>query len=240
MSRGKPVALLLFLFCVLSLGLLNQGCVTATEYERLKDQLANANETIDLKDQRIEELDHERLVYEEESLALKDEMARYREHSEKADEIINDLRDQLESTPTVAGEQPLMTGIEMFKAEKGTGIRFDDDVLFDFASDQIKPQAKQVLDILVGKLRESDTPLEILGHTDSVPVSKPNTKAKYPRGNIELSAARALSVWEYLKSKGVNEKRMKVTGCGATNPLVPNDTPENRRKNRRVEILLMN
>jgi chemotaxis protein MotB len=225
---------------VLCLGLLNQGCVTATEYERLKDQLANANETIDLKDQRIEELDHERLVYEEESLALKDEMARYREHSEKADEIINDLRNQLENTPSNTGETTLLSGIEMFKAEKGTGIRFDDEVLFDFASDQIKPQAKQVLDIIVSKLRESDTPLEILGHTDSVPVAKAKTKAKYPRGNIELSASRALQVWEYLKSKGISEKRMKITGCGPTQPLVPNDTPENRRKNRRVEIVLMN
>ena len=93
MLRGKPVGLLLFLLSITTIAVLSQGCVTTAEYERLKNQLAKANETIDLKDQRIEELDHERLVYEEESLSLKDEMGRYRDHSEKADQIIEDLNE---------------------------------------------------------------------------------------------------------------------------------------------------
>jgi chemotaxis protein MotB len=238
--RGKPVALLIVFASLFLVSLVSQGCVTAGEYERLKDQLGKANETIDLKDQRIEELDHERLVYEEESLALKDELGRYRQHSEKADQIIEDLRKQLDDASVdMAGQGTGMEGIELFASQKeGAGIRFTDEVLFDTASDSIKTDAKKVLDIVANKLKESDRFIKVVGHTDSVPVVKPKTKAKYPHGNIQLSSERALSVYDYLKKRGISEKRMCVIGYGPNKPLASNDTPTDRKKNRRVEIIL--
>ncbi|MFH1998228.1 MAG: hypothetical protein ABIK28_01040, partial [Planctomycetota bacterium] len=157
MYGGKPVTLLLVLVSLVFVGILTQGCVTAGEYERLKQQLAKANDQLDVKDQRIEELDHERLVYEEESLALNDEMTRFREHSAQADAIIDDLRRQLEaaSNKPVANDRSTgIEGIELFQSQKeGTGIRFTDDVLFDTASNVIKPDARKVLDMLAGQLK---------------------------------------------------------------------------------------
>lgn len=239
MFRGKPVVLLFALGSLIVLGLFSQGCVTAGEYERLKTQLAKANESLDLKDQRIEELDRERLVYEEENLTLQDEMGRHRAHSEKAEQIIEDLKKQVEAKQDSMGTETGFEGIEFFASQKeGTGIRFTDEVLFDTGSDSIRSEAKTVLDIVAKKLDESDRKIKIVGHTDSVPVVKAKTKAKYPHGNIQLSAERALSVYDYLKKRGISEKRMCVIGFGPNKPLVENTTPANKSRNRRVEIIL--
>ena len=76
-----------------------------------------------------------------------------------------------------------------------------------------------------------DLVIEIGGHTDSFGKSGPNQK---------LSERRANAVSEYLEAKGIPESRMNVTGYGETKPLVPNNTAQNRAKNRRIEFSVMN
>ena len=73
------------------------------------------------------------------------------------------------------------------------------------------------------------------GHTDNVPI---NT-ARFP-SNWELSTARAVSVVRYLSEVvGVEPDRFSAVGYGDTKPKGSNDTPKNRKKNRRVEIILV-
>ena len=71
------------------------------------------------------------------------------------------------------------------------------------------------------------TMLRIEGHTDSDGDDKMNE---------DLSKARALSVTKWLTTNGVECKRIVAVGFGETRPLVPNDTPENKAKNRRVSF----
>jgi OOP family OmpA-OmpF porin len=73
--------------------------------------------------------------------------------------------------------------------------------------------------------------IEIQGHTDSI------ASEKY---NQWLSEKRANSAKEYFVSKDVNEKRITTRGFGETRPIVSNDTPEGRAKNRRIEIMVTN
>ena len=76
--------------------------------------------------------------------------------------------------------------------------------------------------------------VEIEGNTDNVPI---NTSL-YP-SNWELSAGRAMSVLRYfIDGQGIAPSRLSVKGNADQNALAPNDTPENRSKNRRVEIRL--
>ncbi|MBI9070027.1 MAG: OmpA family protein [Melioribacteraceae bacterium] len=82
---------------------------------------------------------------------------------------------------------------------------------------------------LLGK--HSDVKVEIQGHTDS---SGDADK------NLELSTKRALSVKEYLTSKGINADRMKAVGYGETNPMVSNKTSNGRAQNRRIEFKIVN
>lgn len=57
--------------------------------------------------------------------------------------------------------------------------------------------------------------------------------------NLKLSQDRANAVKEYLIAQGINENRISAKGYGESNPIAPNDTDENRAKNRRVEFKIV-
>jgi len=59
------------------------------------------------------------------------------------------------------------------------------------------------------------------------------------RDNLGLSAMRAASVGSYLSEVGVDPKRIRTVGYGSSHPLVPNDTDEHRRIDRRVDIVIL-
>ena len=75
----------------------------------------------------------------------------------------------------------------------------------------------------------------VAGHTDNIPIS-----TKRFRSNWELSSARAVTVVHaLLRDPGVDATRVLVEGHADSQPLAPNDTPENRARNRRVELILI-
>ena len=81
----------------------------------------------------------------------------------------------------------------------------------------------------------NDHDIVIEGYTDNLPMQS----ARYPN-NWELSTARALSVVYYLiNEKDIEPTRLSAKGYGEYRPIAPNDTPENRAKNRRVNIVLV-
>jgi chemotaxis protein MotB len=78
--------------------------------------------------------------------------------------------------------------------------------------------------------------VEIDGHTDTVPIHT----SRFP-SNWELSVARATSVLKYfIDVQGMDPSRFYVKGNADQRPVAPNDTPEQRAQNRRVEIRLRN
>ncbi len=110
-------------------------------------------------------------------------------------------------------------------------------LLFDSGSAQLKEDAKRVLDrIGVILERYSQGTVEIEGHTDNVPINS----ALYP-SNEELSSARALSVFYYLKDNTyLDPANLQHAGMGERCPIADNNTAEGRRSNRRVEIRIYN
>ena len=76
--------------------------------------------------------------------------------------------------------------------------------------------------------------LRVDGHTDDVPVN-PGGRFK---DNWDLSSARAIAVVKFLIANGVAPKRLVAAGFGQYQPLDPEDTPEARAKNRRIELKL--
>lgn len=104
-------------------------------------------------------------------------------------------------------------------------------VQFESGSSKLLPSSLPELDSLVRVLNTSTiSKIEINGHTDSTG----NEKA-----NIELSQKRADAVKKYLMSKGINPDRIIATGFGSAKPISPNSTEESRRRNRRVEAILL-
>lgn len=102
-------------------------------------------------------------------------------------------------------------------------------VLFDTGKATLKPEAKITLAKLAGvMLVFSKTSMSIEGYTD-------NTGSE--ETNVKLSDARAKAVRDYLESQGIASTRLSYVGKGPADPVAPNDTPEGRSKNRRVEIV---
>jgi len=106
-------------------------------------------------------------------------------------------------------------------------------ILFDSGSAELKesPILYQIRELL----RQIPNNVVIEGHTDNLPVGP---KCKY-RSNLELSGARAFSLLKFMIDGGLDPKRFRAMGCGENVPLMPNDTEENRRYNRRVEINIL-
>ncbi len=103
-------------------------------------------------------------------------------------------------------------------------------VQFESGKDVLKKESYPVLDQVIEVLkRYPDHRLEIIGHTDDVGGEN---------SNLILSQKRAKSCFMYFKSKGVSDDKVGYSGSGENNPLVPNDSKENRALNRRVEFLL--
>ena len=104
------------------------------------------------------------------------------------------------------------------------------NILFEFNDYKLVENSITELNKLSEILLDSpELKVSICGHTDSI------GSAEY---NQILSMKRAISVSEYLKSKGVSTDRMHCIGYGNTRPILPNTTEENRAKNRRIEILI--
>lgn len=112
-------------------------------------------------------------------------------------------------------------------------VQLSDRFLFDFGSADLRPTAGNSLDTLVELLSSSKSPVEIIGHTDSVGSDD---------ANQTLSEERAAAVSEYLVKNGVDKSRITTSGKGASEPVADNthpdgrDNPEGRQQNRRVEI----
>jgi outer membrane protein OmpA-like peptidoglycan-associated protein len=115
--------------------------------------------------------------------------------------------------------------------EPGKAIRLE-NVYFDQSQPILKPQSFTELDRLVNLLKQNPkVEIEIIGHTDNV---------GDPRMNLYLSELRAKAVSNYLFNKGIPAKRLASRGEGQEKPVSPNDTEENRQKNRRVEFIVIN
>jgi chemotaxis protein MotB len=118
--------------------------------------------------------------------------------------------------------------------EKGVVLQLSDSILFEAGQADVLPEARRLIEH-VGAIvaNHPSYSLRIEGHTDNTPIHN----IRYP-SNWELSTSRAVNVVRYLLDKRIiAEDRLLAAGFGEYKPIFPNDTPENRARNRRVELL---
>jgi len=142
------------------------------------------------------------------------------------------------------GEQSINDYMESLKSLKGTEVRLrgkdqvmsvEGRALFESGSADINPDAYPVLEELLKIIEAFSCPIRVEGHTDNVPILTEKFDS-----NWELSTARAVNIVKYFIDHGnVAPERLSAVGYGELRPLVPNDSPEHRAKNRRVEIVLV-
>lgn len=123
----------------------------------------------------------------------------------------------------------------------GDRFVFQSEVFFDVGAAVLRPEGRAELDKLATALLdlEREIPKELAwvlrvdGHTDVRPIAS----AQFP-SNWELSAARAISVVQYLIAKGVSPQRLVAAGFGEFQPLEAAQTEDAYRRNRRIELKL--
>lgn len=118
-------------------------------------------------------------------------------------------------------------------------LSFQAPILYDEGFAEIKPQSIPHLKRLALALKDLPNPIVIEGHTDSLRVGKRLQKLSGIETNWELSSARAFSVLRFLIEEGIPPGRLSYAGYGEFRPIAPNDTPEGRAANRRIEINIM-
>jgi len=123
----------------------------------------------------------------------------------------------------------------------GDRFVFQSEVFFDTGQATLLPEGIAELDTVAGALTELDRKippeiawvLRVDGHTDVRPVNGPNFKS-----NWELSSARAISVVQYLISRGIPAQRLVAAGFAEFQPLDTGNTEDAYRRNRRIELKL--
>jgi chemotaxis protein MotB len=120
--------------------------------------------------------------------------------------------------------------------EKGLVITFLTQIFFSSGKVNIKKQGLETLNKIITPIKNINREIRIEGHTDNIPIK--HMKYLY-KSNWELSAKRAMSVLYFLEEKGINRNLLSAAGYGEHKPVAPNDTKENRAKNRRVEIVIL-
>jgi chemotaxis protein MotB len=125
--------------------------------------------------------------------------------------------------------------IQVIEQERGVIIRIaSDGILFDMGSSELKAEALPLLQQTAKLLREGDLQVRVEGHTCDLPIRS----ARFP-SNWELSAARAAAVVRFLTTTGIPAKRLAAVGYADSQPLLAFTSDENRRRNRRVDIVLL-
>lgn len=120
--------------------------------------------------------------------------------------------------------------IDLTPVKAGKQVRLD-NIFFEFDSYELKPESEPELRFLHTFLeRNPRIRIEIQGHTDNVGSDEVN---------MTLSQNRAEAVRRYLLEKGIDADRVQARGYGESMPEVPNDTAENRKRNRRTEFKIL-
>ncbi len=206
--------------------------VGALQLEQLRRQLASAQGKSDID---IESL-------QQDIAALEEDLA-------KKKELIASLMQGL-LFGGAALPVELSTMLEDF-AEKHDMVTFDSsqgviklksDLLFEKGSDKVGSSAIPTVKLLCGILNSEEAKelgVIVAGHTDDIPIMKPETRAKHPT-NWHLSAHRAISVLNVMASNNIGSKRMSVRGFGEYRPFVENKPNKGGNpQNRRVEIYIV-
>lgn len=233
-QRSKPVRppafLLLGALALTALG--GSSCVSPEEHQKTKDWAKHYEQRLhDL------ELENEKLGRENErlqnELLMGEVSAMDAGFGSDFDERIAEYERKLGQ---LSGPMDSTTRFDF--ADGSYLLLVQDAILFDTGSSDLSEAGRRTVLDLARQIKASPHGrVWVRGHTDNVPIVKPATKQKYPHGNLHLSAERAIEVAAYMTSQGgLSDAEVAIAGFGASQPLRPNDTAENKRVNRRVEI----
>ena len=166
-------------------------------------------------------------------IGLSEAMEKLQEEMRKETSEMYDQISDLMETYNLTGDAEL----KMDPQYQFVQLEIKGSVLFDSGSAQVRKEAEPILKKIGKLLKKFDGfEIEIVGHTDNVPVVNAAFK-----DNNWLSTARALNAAQYLmETCDLDPTNLKYSGRGEYEPVASNATSEGRAKNRRIEIKIYN
>ncbi|CAN5408064.1 OmpA family protein [soil metagenome] len=205
--------------------LLSNSGKLSNEVQGQRDKLLTMEENLSLSRQRNEELNANLLERERKVK----ELEKILEDKEKA---VTNLKNKVSQALLNFKDSELTIEVRNGKVY----VSLAEQLLFGSGSITVDNKGVSALQQLAKVLKEnSDTNILVEGHTDNVPISK---NSQYMNDNWDLSVLRATSIVKILTKAGVDPSRITAAGKGEFVPLMTNDSPANKQKNRRTEIIL--
>ncbi|MEQ8861762.1 MAG: type VI secretion system protein TssL, long form [Pseudomonadales bacterium] len=153
---------------------------------------------------------------------------------DKVRDLVGETEEDAIDLATALSKEIAAGVLEVETAGRKIIVRVKEHGSFESGRADLSPDFRPVLRIIQDVLRKTDGRIMVEGHSDDVPIRT----ARF-RSNWELSSARAVSVAHGLFGNGsLAESRFTITGHADTKPLVSNETPAGRARNRRVEIVI--
>ena len=243
-------------FAVLAAGIIVNGCVSSGKYTKMEkaknDEITALQQEKSSLEQQKTALEDQKTALEKDNAGLKQQISSLDQHYTSAQQQVRSL--QQENASLVEASQRQQEQYQALvkdlssEVEKGElqvkqyknmlSVELAEQIFFDSGRATLKAGGKQVLKKVGEALKGYENKIiRVVGHTDNKPVAK-SLQGTYP-SNWELSVARATNVVRYLQEAGIPPERMIPTGRAEYDPVAPNDTPEGRQKNRRIEIMLI-
>lgn len=210
------------------------ACVTTRQYDDAVEFGRQQQVLLHEREQRIAELEAERDRLRRDMAANGVSSLSNAGYGDDIDSRLSELQSKIDGLGRPIGD------FERITVDGGYVLLVQDRILFASGSSDLSDEGRKTMQRIADELEKAPHGrIQVRGHTDSDRVSKPSTVEKYPHGNLQLSAARAVEVAAALiTTKRVDARDVTVAGFGPYEPIKPNDNADNKRMNRRVEIFV--
>jgi chemotaxis protein MotB len=215
------------------------------EVDQLKLQNAYARSQVEGLELEIYELEQEHHALSMEAMKLFEDRTQLKRSNAQLQVALRDVAQRRAEAEQRAAEYRAL--VARFKSLIDAGtlkvsisrgrmvLQLPTDVLFDSGSARLSRLGNEAIAAVAKVLQEMPPRLyQVEGHTDDVPIHS----AQFP-SNWELASARALGVIRALTDGGIEAKLLSAASYGEHQPTVSNDTPEGKRENRRIEVILV-
>ncbi len=244
---------------ILTLSILTTGCVSSRKYDEALQELTDTRQSlsaakseldisrneIEASNSQLTQLKHQLDTASEELFHLhvkRQDLQQELKESNLQIEMLKDLeaetmkRNEIYAQFVSRLQEMIDAGQLSVTIKNGRiVIELPDNILFDSGRAELNSAGRKALTQVAGILAQfQDRRFQVEGHTDDKPIKS----ALYP-SNWELSTGRALSVLHLLIDTGVSPSNISAAGYGEFHPKADNATPEGRKLNRRIEIVML-
>jgi chemotaxis protein MotB len=126
--------------------------------------------------------------------------------------------------------------VEVQQMKEGVSVNLAQDILFPSGSAELDKKGREILLKVTDVLKDSPYQVIVSGHTDNQKIGA-GLAGRYP-SNWELGSARASRIVRLFQEAGVPKEKLAAVSFADSRPRMPNNTPDGRAKNRRIEIRL--